>query len=259
MLDASPAAAGATRSLRLRAATVRRADLDRPTVDAMWALFERYYEDVRRDVFERDLSRKDLVITCRDSGDGSLQGFSTAQVLERTVQGRPIVALYSGDTVIERAYWGQSALQWEFVLLLVKLKARHPLMPVYWFLLSKGYRTYLLMSRNFPIYWPHPARPTPPFEAAVIDALAAEKFGASWRPALGTVRIEPCPGRLRGEVAPISEALLRQDDIRFFTEKNPRHAEGEELCCLAPLGAEMVRFFTAKRARKLFGRSRGRA
>jgi hypothetical protein len=156
--EAPPSARLAVRATgRLRASLAVPRDLDRRSRDAMWQLFTRYYADVRRSVFEADLDEKDHVILLRDEGDGSIRGMSTLKVYDHTIAGRRVRAVFSGDTIIDAAYWGQSALHWAFLGYLVRVKLRSPLTPVFWFLISKGYKTYLLLARNFPTHYPRHA------------------------------------------------------------------------------------------------------
>jgi hypothetical protein len=224
----------------------------------MWGLFERYYDDVERGRFERDLAEKQDVILLRDRADGSLQGFSTLQVIDDRAGERRFVAVYSGDTVVAEGYWGQSALQVAFVRFVMKCKLRHPTVPVYWYLISKGYKTYLLLTRNFPAYHPRHDRETPPFEAAILDLLGRRKFGDAWKPERGILHFEERLGRLRAGIAPIDPALLSDPDVRFFDEKNPRHAEGDELCCLGRVDFGMGWFFARRVALRALGGGRSK-
>jgi hypothetical protein len=198
----------------------------------MWELMRDHYADLSRETFEADLAGKTDVILLRGCVDGRLHGFSTLQTYRETVGDRSIAVLYSGDTVIEPEYWGQTALQRAWLAYAMRFKLTHPLVPTYWFLITKGYKTYLLLSRNFPVYWPRYDRPLPPWERAVIDALAREKFGADYRSDLGVVQHRVPAGRLREEVAPLDETLMRYPDVRFFAERNPGHVRGDELCCI---------------------------
>ncbi|MCM2279809.1 MAG: hypothetical protein NDJ89_17175 [Oligoflexia bacterium] len=246
----------AARKKTLTARTLPVGALGAPAREAMWALFSVYYENIEREVFERDLATKDQVILLRDREDGSIQGFSTLQVYRREIRGRRVVVVFSGDTVISPAYWGQLALQWAFFRYILKTKLLNPAVPVYWFLISKGYRTYLLLSRNFPEYWPRHDRATPEWQQAVLDALAGEKYGADWKPELGILRFERPRDRLRSGVAPIEAALLSgpgNADIRYFQERNPGHAQGDELCCLGRVDARLGFFYSIKAARKALG------
>ena len=73
--------------------------------DEMFALMARYYENMRRDVFDADLDEKQWVIEIEDVVTGALCGFSTQMVFDVQVSGRPVRALFSGDTIIDRRYW----------------------------------------------------------------------------------------------------------------------------------------------------------
>lgn len=225
-------------------------DLDRDTIAQMWSVFRCYYADVSRDRFLSDLSEKQYVIVLFDRGDRSVQGFSTIQVLRRCFNGKPYVAVYSGDTIINQAYWGQTALQGEFYRFLMGLMLKNPLTPIYWFLISKGYKTYLLVSRGCPDHWPRHDRPTPPQVLGMIDQLATEKFGDDWKPELGVLQFAVPAGRLKDGVAPINAAALAHPDIRFFAQRNPGHEKGDELCCLAAINLKLGVFYVGKLLRK---------
>ena len=149
---------------KLRAITIAIPDLRSDKQDSMWEVFSRYYDDVDRSRFESDLSEKSDVILLYDTGDRSLQGFSTLQLIPGTFDGRPYLAIYSGDTIINEGYWGQTALQRSFTRYVLWQMVTHPTLPVYWFLISKGYKTYLLLSRNYVEHWPRWEEPTPPFQ-----------------------------------------------------------------------------------------------
>jgi hypothetical protein len=175
----------------------------------------------------------------RDTGDDSLQGFSTVQALERELGGRRFRVVYSGDTVCDKAYWGQRALQSRFTQTLITEKLKAPHLPLYWFLITKGYKTYLLMAHNFPDFWPRHDAAMPAREGQVLDLLAREKFGAAWRPGQGILRFDECLGRVKPEVAPPDARALENPHVRYFLEKNPGHAEGDELCCLGVVNARL--------------------
>ncbi len=231
---------------KLRAQHVIIGRLDDATRQAMWELFASYYAEVMRAQFETDLDKKQAVILLRDMADGALRGFSTLETYQRVVAGRSVSVLFSGDTVIDRRYWGQTALHWAFLRAGLAYKMRHVWTPLYWFLITKGYKTYLLLARNFPEHWPRHERLTPPWQTQLIDVLAREKFGSAWQPDLGILRFEKCAGRLDHAVAPIDASLLRHADVRYFVTRNPGHAHGDELCCVGRIGIDLALHYGAR-------------
>lgn len=183
----------------------------------MWRLFRAYYADVCREDFERDLAEKAHVIVLRDVGDRSLCGFSTLKVYDQEVGGRRFRAVFSGDTIVDAAYWGQSALHWTFLRFLVRQKLGALGTPLYWFLISKGYKTYLLLARNFPEHWPRHDRPTPPHAQAILDALSTARYGDAYDPTRGVLSFPEPHGRLRAYVAPLTEDELAHPTSRSST------------------------------------------
>jgi hypothetical protein len=240
----------ASRKLAWRIRTID--ELHPETVDAMWGLFSRYYADVSRERFEEDLRAKDSVILLRDEGR-KLRGFSTLLHMEGEIEGEPFGAVFSGDTIVHHHFWGQTALQQAFFRHLVAQKLRRPFRPLWWFLISKGYKTYLLLARNFPTYWPRFDRPTPERELALLDALARAKYPEAWVPELGILRFPEKLGRLRGNVAPIGAKELEDPHIRYFVERNPGHATGDELVCAGRIDLALCSKFLGKMARKKRG------
>lgn len=246
------------RSGVLVARTVPVPALDEATREAMWGLFSRHYEGVTRAGFEADLAEKRQAILARDAGDGSVQGFSTLTWDLHEHEGRRFVALFSGDTIVAPGYWGQRALQNEFGRSFTRLKLRRPFTPLYWFLISKGYKTYLLLSRNFPEHWPRHDAPTPAWERGALDLLARARFGDAWRPDEGILRFGPDAPRLREGVAPLDEETLAAADVRFFHERNPGHARGDELACLGRIRTTLWLRYLAKGLRRRARRAAGR-
>jgi hypothetical protein len=202
--------------------------------DAMFALMNRYYENVRRDVFEAHLDEKQWVIQVLHPR-GELCGFSTQMLLEVTISGRPITALFSGDTIIDRAYWGDTVLTHVWGRFALSLMDERTDTELYWFLISKGYKTYRFLPVFFHTFYPHPERPTPEWEQVILDGLARAKYPRDYDAARSVIRAGAGHDRLRSGVADITPQRLRDPFVRFFRARNPGHVHGEELCCLAPL------------------------
>ena len=240
------------KSAKLYGRLVKVADVSSLDIEEMFAIFSRYYLNVTRDGFLRDFHEKSHVILLRECGTNKIRGFTTLKTFETKADGREIAGLFSGDTVIERDFWGQSALRSAFCRLLIatwwkNLIATWGRRPCYWFLISKGYKTYLLLTNNFPTHWPRFDRTTPGFERAVmrqfaerlypgrLEARALEGFGANAGEACVLPFAAGAPFLGEG-VGPGPEELLSNPNIRFFELANPGWREGHELCCLAPIG-----------------------
>ena len=225
--------------------------------DRMWEIFLKYYTGITREAFDKDLSKKNHVIMVCDTGDNSIQGFSTIEIMKHTLNGRKFLAVFSGDTIVEKEYWRQNALHMAFLQYIVKLKLKNPFTPLYWFLISKGYKTYLLLSRNLLRYWPRYDTPTPEWENSMLDYLVREKYPEVWIPEKGVLHFEECSGKLKSQNAPITNDLLEFPDIKFFAEKNPGHVDGDELCCIGLIDNKQILSSTWKQGRR-FLRSRRR-
>lgn len=235
---------------KLKSQTVPAGKLTSADRERMWEIFCTYYTDVSKEMFETDMLSKSHVILVRDIADNSVQGFSTLQIIRENVLGKKVVAIFSGDTIVETAYWGQTALQRAFFRYILKVKAQHPFCNVYWFLISKGYKTYLLLSRNFVEHWPRYNTETPKWQRAVIDSLSKNKFGNAWNSEKGVLKFETCVGRLKAGVAGIEESAMQYPDIKFFAEKNPNHMLGDELCCIGRVNLTLAVYYPFKLIRK---------
>jgi len=212
----------------------------------MYALYETYYEATSPAIFESDLAHKSHVFELRD--DGRLCGFSTLEIIDIEIQGMPHRVLFSGDTIIRHQYWGEQTLACAFCEFAGRLKAAHPDRPVYWLLISKGYRTYRYLNLFSREYYPNFNTPTPVAAQQRLDALGRYKFGGAYDAGSGLVRFARSRGQLRAQWAQIRDNLQQRPEIRFFAERNPRYAQGEELVCLAELSQVNLR----ARARRAF-------
>jgi hypothetical protein len=106
---------------------------------------------------------------------------------------------------------------------------------LYWFPISKGYKTYRFLPLFFHTYHPHCTQEMPEDARAVLDALARAKYPHDYDSTRGVVRAGVGHNPLRAGAAEVTPARLRDPLVRFFLERNPGHVRGEELCCLAPL------------------------
>ena len=210
-------------------------------VRGLFALFSRHYEHVDAGRFEADLREKDCVILLRDSGTGAVRGFSTQQVLRFTVDGEALQALFSGDTIIDPAFWGDQELVRGWCRFAGGVRAAAPGTRLFWLLISKGYRTYLYLPLFFRRYLPAPGWSASPFEQQVIDTLAAVKFAPYYRRETGRLEFPDRRGNLTPALAAIPEGRRADPRVQFFLERNPTYALGTELVCLAEISPANMR------------------
>jgi hypothetical protein len=210
-------------------------DLTQSQRGAMFALMDRYYSNLHRDQFDRDLDEKRWVIWIEEEATQELRGFSTQMLLEVSVAGRPITALFSGDTIVAHECWHEQSLTHVWGRLALALMDRHPIGSLYWFLISKGYKTYRFLPIFFHEFYPRLEMTTPMPTREIIDALGEQKFPGLYDRVRGVIRASAGKDRLREGVADVTPQRLMDPHVRFFLERNPQHTKGEELCCLAPL------------------------
>lgn len=228
------------------ATPIARIDLTSEERAGMFDLIQSHFEGVRQDVFDHDLDEKDWVL--RIVREGTLVGFSTLQSYATQVDGRHINVIYSGDTVMAPEAWGSPVLARSWIALVRALQAVEPDGPWYWLLLSSGFRTYRFLPVFWREFWPRHDTPTSPEIDALQATLARDRFGYAYDQATGVVRFET-PQRLRPHLATIPDGKASDPHVRFFLERNPGHAAGDELVCLTELsdanltaaGARMVR------------------
>jgi len=248
------ASASAAFRRRLTGRTIALRGLDDSTRRAAFALFAAAYEGADWVRFLADLEEKQHVIVMRDQATRELKGFSTVSVrVEDTERGQAVV-VFSGDTVIDREYWGQKELHRQLSLLFIRLQMRNPMLPVYWFLVSKGYKTYLGLINNFPISIPRYEHPDDPDLRRLLDRVAAARFRATYDSSSG-IAVNNGHEWVRRGLAPIDAAARANEHVRFFAERNPGHERGDELACLALIRKRDV---LAVAARASIGRLRKR-
>lgn len=204
---------------------------------AMYALMAEHYANVAPERFAADLAEKQWVLQVLDVG-GNIRGFSTQRLISVGIGGRRAYALFSGDTIVHRDDWGQTALTQQWGRFALGLMARYADEPFYWFLISKGYKTYRFLPVFFHEFYPRYDCPTPSSVQALLSAFAGAKFGPAFDALRGVIAADRYGCRLRPGVAEVTPGRLQDPHVRFFQERNPGHAQGDELCCLAPLTPE---------------------
>jgi hypothetical protein len=224
--------------MKLHSSVIDIAHLTCSDRDTMFALMVSSYANMRRDRFDADLDAKQWAIVIRSPQTDRIVGFSTQVLLTDRVHHQIVHTLYSGDTVVDREHWGDPALASAWGNFALALIERHPDTPLYWFLTSKGFRTYRYLPLFFRTYFPRRRSQTPYWERATIDRLGTRIGGASYDAMRQLIVARPGKDFARRECVEPGRRVRTDPHVKFFIERNPNYHRGDELCCLAPLTRE---------------------
>lgn len=202
--------------------------------NAMFVMLDRHFENVTREQFEADLDEKNWVIMLRDSHN-RLCGFTTLRLDAHESPSGTCHVISSGDTIVEPHAWGSSALLRVWLHGVLSLRDRvtgnHPL---YWLLITSGFRTYRFMPLFWQTFFPRFDKPTPRSIQRQINLFARSRYDEAYDEASGIVRLAR-PQRLRSHLAGIPQSRRDDPHIAFFTTRNPGHAAGDELVSLTEI------------------------
>lgn len=218
-------------------------ELSRGTQGEMFELFSTAYDHVSAKAFLEDLSWKDEVILLVDKS-GELRGFTTLAINPKGLRCAKGDVLFSGDTIINPAYWGSSELVRAFCKRAGEWRAESG-RRLFWMLISKGHRTFLFLPLFAKRFFPHPKCSEPELEG-IVNVAARQLFGDDWCPEMGIVRFAEPLGQLKPELV---EATWQRSDkamVRHFIKRNPGFASGDELVCLTELDANNLKRMALK-------------
>lgn len=220
-------------SMDLSRAMIPVPDLDDGTIRQMFHLMSGYYDNLVWEHFSRDLTEKQTVILIRDNL-GAVRGFSTICLLDIPVGGTAVKGVFTGDTVLDRHYWGDLNLHLEFAnYLFGYAMKKYKDTRLFWCLISKGYKTYRLIQRYFKNAYPNHLNPTPEFEKTLMEKFATMRYPDRYDREKGIIKADGEHDFVKSGVAEISESHLDDPVIRYFSEKNPGYRQGDELVCIA--------------------------
>ena len=202
--------------------------------------------------FEVDLAEKEWVILLHELDGGELQGFSTLMRLEEEIDGEPVTAFFSGDTVVSRGYWRETVLPRLWGRLVFAQAEGINDRKVYWFLICSGYKTYRFLPVFFRTFYPCREQQCPGQVRRIMDRLALRKFPNEYDAERGVVSFrEATP--LKAGVADVTDQRLKDPHVAFFQEVNPGHVHGDELVCLTEVAYDNL----TPAGRRMIGLKRG--
>ncbi len=208
---------------------------------AMMSLYFAHYDGSSEAQFLSDLQDKTEVLIVRC--DDRLIGFTTVELYQRQWQTDTVRILYSGDTVVDRAHWGQQALAFAWVKRLGQLMHETPEISFYWFAIFKGHRTFKFLPTFARSFYPHWAIDRSDLKP-LLDFLAREKFGEAYNVDSGVIEFADSKGHLKPDIAVPTPEERNKEAVSFFLERNPRYTRGHELACICEIKEENMRPLT---------------
>ena len=223
----------------------KRKDLLVSEINQMFNLMDYHYENSRRITFEKDLSEKTHIIILENSEENKIIGFSTLEIFDYIFYNQKITVMYSGDTIIEKKFWGTLELPIAFGKIMFHLFEKKKENKIYWLLISKGARTYKYLPVFCEEYFPSLKKETPTYIKELMTKLGVFKFQEQFNKKTGIIEAKNNSQYLKPEYQP-DKQFNSNKHVRFFIEKNPNYHKGDELLCLTELSEENINSYIKK-------------
>jgi hypothetical protein len=205
-------------------------------IKQMHRVFVKYYYNADYTTFCKDIKKKEGAIILKRVDDDGIVGFSTIALIDNKINGKRRIGVFSGDTVIEKEFWGTPKLQTAFLSFIFKTRIKYPTASLYWFLISKGYKTYLLMANNWPSYYPRYDKINDQKRQAIIKSFSNQLFNGYFDESTCLLKFGNNYQKLKEDVAEITEEMKEKfPKIAFFEKINPSWREGTELPCIGDI------------------------
>lgn len=223
-------------------------ELAKQDLESITDLYLRHYDGCNRETMQIDLASKSEILLVFHAK--RIVGFTAFEFYTRNWNGKKINIVFSGDTVVEIKHWGQQALAFNWLMRMGQFKSLQPDVPLYWFLIVKGHRTFRYLDVFSRSYFPHWSEYRPMLKK-LAEYLAIDKFPRFFNPHSGVIEFPEYKGYLTSSLAFPREKDLSSQAVRFFLQSNPGYRQGHELVCLCELSVDNLK----PMARRLFARS----
>ena len=228
---------------KLRYTNILTKDLTQASLGRMFLIMEQNYSSISRISFDKDLENKQFIGVLTDNNK-VIQGFTTYAINPYETGTPEYNILFSGDTIISPEYWGSQELVRGWCKTVGGLIAGSPEKKWYWFLLSKGHRTYMYLPLFFEKYYPAYDKVKEADLFPIINACANNMYGESWDPSKKVIAFKKSHGELKKIHSETTFKKVKSSaHISFFLERNPGFEKGDELTCMAELNVDNMRRF----------------
>ncbi|MEO7292835.1 MAG: hypothetical protein ABIW34_07020 [Ginsengibacter sp.] len=214
-------------------------------VQRMFKLMEESYDHMDYLTFVKDLSDKVYVGLLFDS-EKCIQGFTTFGINPKGTGNSGYSIIFSGDTVISPEHWGSQEMMRGWGTSVGKIIADDPSKDWYWFLLSKGHRTYMYLPLFFNEYYPSVQENNYDNLLKVLNETALKLYPGSFNSLSGVIVFDKKMGELKPSLAQTTFDKQSKPHVKFFLEKNPEFFQGNELVCVARLHPDNIKGYGKK-------------
>ena len=221
-----------------RARDIKISELKQVDLETLCELYLTYYGGCNRQQFFGDLQDKSAIMLI-EFGE-QIVGFSTYKIFDQQWQGTTIAIVFSGDTIIDKAHWGQQALAFNWIRRMGQLKQQEPSKQLFWFLIVKGHRTFRYLDTFSYDYYPHHTKQQTQLRS-LVDFLADQHFSEHYNPRSGVIEFPPEHGYLKPPFASSTTREMNSAAAKLFFSLNPDYRQGHELACLCELSAENLK------------------
>lgn len=221
-------------------------DLSDKLKKELFDLYYKYFENVSPEIFFEHISHKDDIILLKDSEENIIRGFSTLKKMVFPFKDKKLPIVFTGDTIIHHKFWGYQELVRRYNIYCGEFASKFPEKGVFWFLITKGYKTYRYLPVFTKKYYPSYKEETPKYKKELIDAIANHLYPKQYDPDTYLISFKDKIGNLRQGIGDITDHRLKNPDVKFFHKLNPTHIEGTELCSIAEMNEKNLRSVAKK-------------
>lgn len=214
-------------------------------IKRMFHLMEESYNYMDYSTFKEDLSNKVYVGLLVDEEE-CIQGFTTFGINPKGTGTSEYSIIFSGDTIISPKHWGSQEMMRGWGTSVGKIIAANPGKDWYWFLLSKGHRTYMYLPLFFNEYYPSIQDNNYDSMLKILNETAIKLYPESFNQQSGVIVFDKKMGELKPALAQSTFDKQNKPHVKFFLDKNPGFSEGNELVCVARLHPDNIKGYGKK-------------